>query len=211
MSSETEQKLQRLADAVRIPRLAKINVTKPESIPGEVFHGWCQKLVSQAILDDIDTNEENLIIRNIIPHVDLLDGNGSCIDSDDWKQPVTGLWPDLQHPSSDCLNVYSTGKNCDYERKVYLFYGIRNMNTVSYTNRIVFMTGWVRTRDMVDVSDLTNTTYNNGLIAFQFPILYKRSENSTIRFYLKEHVSTCHDNFKLLGMVCESAGHSICG
>ena len=128
-SGQALEILQRQKDAVSLADVAlysgvirALNVLDIRAVEDSAT----QYAVAQAILDNIATHESSLVIRDIFQDKDLLTGTGVAITRRQWRQPtieqaneyITGT-----SSEADATAVYTTGKNVDFERKVYVFYG----------------------------------------------------------------------------------------
>ena len=187
-SGQALEILQRQKDAVSLADVAlysgvirALNVLDIRAVEDSAT----QYAVAQAILDNIATHESSLVIRDIFQDKDLLTGTGVTITRRQWRQPtieqaneyITGT-----SAEADQTAIYTTGKNVDFERKVYVFYGYGLAGTgpcrqVSKLKSV----SWVWKRAQVKVIDVHQIqhleTADPQIILFRTPILLKARDN----------------------------------
>lgn len=187
-SGQALEILQRQKDAVSLADVAlysgvirALNVLDIRAVEDSAT----QYAVAQAILDNIATHESSLVIRDIFQDKDLLTGTGAAITRRQWRQPtieqaneyITGT-----SSEADATAIYTTGKNVDFERKVYVFYGYGLAGTgPSRAIGKLKSVSWIWKRAQVKVIDVHQIqhleTADPQIILFRTPILLKARDN----------------------------------
>ena len=184
-----------------------------------------QYALAQAILNNIATHESSLVIRDIFPHLDLLTGAGAAITRVYWRQPpieqlneyATGTGVD-----ADAIAIYTTGKNVDYERKCYVFYGYGLSRTgPARAGSKIKSPLWKWKRGQVKVIDIHQIehleTADPQIILFRTPILLKASDALRIEVVPNEEAQSGAAPFSKvdyiipLAKVVESVGQTVVG
>ena len=164
--------------------------------------------VAQAILDNIATRESSLVVRDLFPDIDLLDGRGKPITNREWIQYNVRANRKCTQPS-DAQAVYTTGKECNNERKVIIIWGFENLGH-NRVNCIIIKRSQVKTIDVIDSSNLKFTDYFTGRIrVLKTPIMYKARDDARIEFIFDNYVN--YTQIRPLGIVVEASGQTMLG
>jgi hypothetical protein len=168
--------------------------------------------LAQAKIDGIASTEEGLVVRDIIPDLDLRDGNGNAITKREWVQPVSGSYNTEEAEKE----IYRTTTNSGNDRKIIIIYGVRETNngpgrTASALNisALIFKRSTVKVIDIWHIESLD--TMIEGVAYSRTPILFKKNDEARIYFYPKTGASGSGDNLILLGKVVEAIGNNVTG
>lgn len=181
-------------------------------------------VVAQALLDNIATTPGALSVRDVIPDLDLRDpGNqtngDTAITPRNWVAPLSGgaavTW--LAGEVNNDRLVYRTTKNCDNDKKVYAYYGVKRTNVGN--NRTSTAIGiasitWNRGNGskVVDIWQIEEIDASRDSAVFaRTPVLYKKSDDQRISFRPLAKNSGGAEYLMLLGKVCEPLGQNITG
>ncbi|MEM4323570.1 MAG: hypothetical protein QXO37_06910 [Candidatus Nitrosocaldaceae archaeon] len=168
--------------------------------------------IRKALTNNVADSPSGLVVRDIYPDKDLLDGNGNAISSRRWVQPVSGTWTT---GDSDVV-VYKTGANVKYDKKVYVIYGVKQVGVAPYkatgsfnTTSITINKGESKT---IITADLQAAETDQHLtLRFANPVVFGTSEEMRILLRPKPNVSGTTDTFMLLGKVIEAVGETVNG
>jgi hypothetical protein len=167
-------------------------------------------VAAQALIDNVANVEGSLVVRDIFPDLDLLDGYiniNSPINSRDWRQPAqysaatgsvanTNAYYNVSAQTSpgtapgsvgNALIIYTTSRNSNNDRKVLGFYGIALVAVGPYrdyptlnSNSIIFRRTSVKIIDQIPIQRLE--TELTMRLYFKTPVLYKRADDANILF-----------------------------
>jgi hypothetical protein len=152
-----------------------------------------------------------MIVRDVIPALDFIDGNGATISGYNWKQPVSGGYT----TQGATQTIYKTSNDVRNQFKVYAFWGVRQIN--SGPSRV---SGIVDTAAILwsnpNVTALYDIWQVEGLDQYSEmyttnPLIYGNKEPLRVDFWVKGNSSGQNDNFQLLGKVIEPLGQTIQG
>lgn len=221
-NSESLQILQRKKESVSIGNVAlysgvirALNVLDIRSVEDSAT----QYALAQAILDNIATHESGLIVRDIFPDLDFLDGAAAAITSREWRQPVSGAYASATGAASTAEIVYKTGTASKNDRKtIVLFgYGLANAGPARATS-ILNSVGAMYSRTDVKVIDVHQTqhleTADPQIILFRTPILAKKNDDMWIKFVPNASTPVAAGKFDqiiIYGKVVESVGQTAMG
>lgn len=227
-SGQALEILQRQKDAVSLADVAlysgvirALNVLDIRAVEDSAT----QYAVAQAILDNIATHESSLVIRDIFQDKDLLTGAGSAITRRQWRQPTIDQANEYATGTSaegDAVAYYTTGKNVDFERKVYVFYGYGLAGTgPARAGSKLKSVSWIWKRAQVKTIDIHQIqhleTADPQIILFRTPILLKARDN--LRIEIIPNVDTQagaapyskFDEIILYAKVVEAIGQTVVG
>lgn len=108
--------------------------------------------IAQALMNNIAPTESQLVIREISPYLDLVDGNLKPFDSNQWiqKNNLYGMdkLDNARLPQSmRAVSMYRTSKDVNNDQKVYIIYGIEFLN--DYRGRNVEFIEFRKSNDKV--------------------------------------------------------------
>ena len=140
-------------------------------------------VVAQAKQDNLSNFDSGIVVRDIFPDMDLLDGDNEVITRRQWLQynNRAGRRCTLK---KDAQTVYKTGRKSDNDRKVMCLYGFENFG-YNKVNSIIIKRADVRTIDIIDTSSLDR---DFGPILLKTPIMFKRSDDMNIEFIFDDYV-----------------------
>ena len=92
--------------------------------------------VYEALKKQLATSIDALTSRQIIPKLDFEDGNSNPITQSEWRQPWSGGYTHTETSGSHF--IYQTNTTTNYDKKVYVLYGVRAVSTVSCKNLWLF-------------------------------------------------------------------------
>jgi len=166
--------------------------------------------ITRAYNDKISSSMNGLIVRDIIPNLDFVDQNGSGINRR-WRWPASGGYTNAETN----LTVWQTNQSVNNDKKVYVFYGARqvdpgtgrtgtntNTTTVEFDFSSYIVDIW--TLDHIDSSQDTTVLANT-------PIVFGKSQNMIMKVYPKTTGSGSFDCIMLLGKVIEPRGNTLQG
>jgi hypothetical protein len=118
----------------------------------KLIHGIMQLGVGQALINHIAPSESQLVIREISPYLDLVDGNLKQFESNQWiqKNNLYGLdkLDAARMPySMRAVSMYRTDKNVYNDQKIYIIYGLEFLN--DYKGRNVEFIEFRKSNDKV--------------------------------------------------------------
>lgn len=168
--------------------------------------------VRRAIQDNIVPSPDRLVIRDLLPDKDLLDGNGNKIVAREWREPVSGTYG----TSNADVRIFQTGEASNYNKKVIVIYGAKQVGTSLYKTSgslsaaaVTFEKGTSKVISIIDLQRLeTSSTLR---VMFPNPVIYGKGETATIKFWAKNTASGGFDNIMLLGKVIEPVGENVNG
>jgi hypothetical protein len=176
--------------------------------------------VAQALLQVINTNVSGLVARDIYQQYDLLDGSGTILTNNDWRQPVSGNYATAAANLKAANElVYTTGFNSHYNRKIIIFFGeevvnvgnFRGVNPVT-SNALILKRGNVKLIDIIDHQSLS--TRNPPFQLWRTPIMYKAADEANLIYVPDSRLAAGANKFdtiKLLACVVETLGSSQTG
>jgi hypothetical protein len=169
-------------------------------------------------LDNIARHESGLVVRQIYADKDLLTGSGSAISSRQWRQPASGNYANATADEDDAEAIYTTGKNVDNERKVYVFYGYGLAGTgPQRATSALKSVSWVWKRGTVKVIDVHQIQELDAadpqIVLFATPILLKARDNLRVEVIADTSVANASkiDSIVLMAKVIESIGQTMVG
>ena len=176
-------------------------------------------VAAQALIDQISNVEGGLVVRDILPDKDLLQGDESAITSRDWRQPVTSNFTTATGTQASAVSVYKTSRTSNNDRKVISILGLRNVGSgptrdqaVLSTNSLIFKRGDVKTIDIWHIQHL-ETQLNQAVFAIT-PLLFKRGDDLNILHVPNSRVAVSaskFDQLQYVGKVCEALGANMTG
>jgi hypothetical protein len=224
--SEYAIKLEAKARSIDITRLGHISLAKPKYISPQLFATYVRYGAAQAWIDNINNTEGGLCVRDFLLANDFLDGQGDILSGYEWQQPQTSA---MGYPTSGgAMTLYTTGRACSNDRKIYFLYGIKNLKYSGiprkkdevggviasvggpaeiFLSKIDIKRADVMTLDIADTSLINDM----GALFFQRPILFKRGDDIHIQGHLKNNAMGKTDNLRPLGFVVESLGPVVHG
>lgn len=179
---------------------------------------------AQALLQVINTTPGGLVLRDIYVQYDFVDGVGTKITNNDWRQPWSGAaTPNFTTNTGDFENssvtVYKTSITSDYNRKVITIYGFELVNVGnarSYkslaSNSILFKRGNVKLIDIIDMQSID--TRSPPMLILRTPIMYKAADVANILHTPNGRDTADVNKFdviKYVGITCETLGSSQTG
>jgi len=173
--------------------------------------------IAQSILDNIAQTESQLVVRDIFPDKDLLDGSGAAITSRDWRQPVSGNYASATGTYASREVIYKTGRTSNNDRKIISIYGLKvigvgteRLEGVVKINCIIFSRPDVKTIDQwhLQILDTLQAVYGRT------PLLFRRGDDMEIAVIPNAAhpvSSSKFDRILFLGKVVEPLGNTMTG
>jgi hypothetical protein len=146
-------------------------------------------LKNLAVKKGIVASVDQAIVRDILQKTDL------SFTNEEWSESLT------------TANAFNTIVDFKLpEKKIIVFYGVRNIGTSPKTTAIKFALGanGAKTKDIVFIEGLEKNKEKE--VIFSTPILYEDGQYMYIQQYAK---ATGTDNLVYLGFVCEPKGEII--
>ncbi|NOJ30275.1 MAG: hypothetical protein DA328_08930 [Nitrososphaeraceae archaeon] len=171
--------------------------------------------VAQALLDQIATHESGLIIRQLIPALDLLDASSAAITSHGWRQPVSGNYTGTNGATKE--TIYTTGVTSKNDRKTIVIYGYTVISGPARESAVLKSLEWIYNKGSVKIIDfhqiqlLESAKLQTGV--FRTPILAKKNDDLKIEVIANTDAATSakFDQIILLGSVVEAVGANMMG
>ena len=164
----------------------------------------------QAVKRGVSSSYDSLAVRDIIPSIDFRDGSNLAVDRKEWRQPWSGNYTTV----SGSTLIYQTNTQVNYDKKVYLFWGVKLCNTGpgrtsgSLDSSVIEFADSAGNRfDMWQIENLNTST---ALYTYT-PIIYDNNRAMKLSLYPKAGSSGNWDNLILLGKVVEPLGDQITG
>jgi len=168
--------------------------------------------VYEALRKQLATSIDGLCSREIIPKIDFRDANNNAIPISEWRQPWSGAY--TFYETSGAYTVYQTNTLIDYDKKVFVMYGVRLVSVgPARVSGAVFSS-------MLELSDSVNNVYDKwqlqGLdtasVLYSYsPIVYSSNKAMKLKLYGKSTASGNFDTIELVGKVIERIGDNIMG
>lgn len=158
---------------------------------------------------NIANETEHLVVRDILPDRDFMDGNGNTISGRGWRQPWSGWYESTETD----VKMYQINRNVDYHNKCYVFWGLRYVSRGPGDPNGVTDAASLTWKDSVNTYDIWDTEgldVHREMYAFK-PILVKNYVEYSIYVRPKLESSGNFDNIQILGKVCEKAGDNLMG
>lgn len=177
--------------------------------------------VAQGLLDNLAQSESSLIVRDILPDKDLLDGQAvpAAIASRDWRQPVTGNYASATGLPSTKETIYMTSRLSNNDRKVISFYGLRLVGTGPFRassilkiNSLIWSRPGVKTIDIWHIQILE--TIDGQALFGRTPLMFKRGDDAQLEAVPNASVpvgASKFDQIAFLGKVVEASGNTMVG
>lgn len=174
---------------------------------------------AQALIDQISNVQGGIVVRDIMPDKDLLDGSGTAITSRDWRQPVSSNYTTVTGAAASAVSVYTTSRTSNNDRKVLIICGLKNVGSgpsreaaILSTNSMILKRSDVKTIDIWQIECLE--TANNQEIYGIVPVIFKRGDDANILFVpnAKVPVSASKiDRLQIIGKIAEALGANVTG
>lgn len=179
---------------------------------------------AQALLQVINTTAGGLVLRDLYQQYDLLDGAGTIITNNDWRQPWSGAGTAnfataTGNVKNDSVSVYTTGFTSHYNRKIItVFYfelvGVGNCraNKQTVTTTVQFKRGNVKLIDIIDIQSIDNR--NPPLLVLRTPVMYKAADDLNILMTPDQETAADANKFEKIkfgAIVAETLGSSMTG
>ena len=168
--------------------------------------------VYEALRAQVATSIEGLSSREIIPKRDFRDVNNNAIRLSEWRQPWSGGYTFFE--TSGGYNMYQTNTQTDYDKKVFVLYGVRVVNQGNAR-----VSGCVNAV-LLELSDSVNNVYDlwhlqgldtaNVLYSYS-PIVYSVNKSMKLNLYCKSTASGNFDTVEIIGKVIERIGDNLMG
>lgn len=158
MSENPYVTLHRMSQQVDLGRVGVIATSLVDLFISEDLKNMTNKMMSlavaQALLNHIANTESELVIREISPYLDLLNGKGEQLDSNQWVQKNNFYGMDTldkaKFPfSMRAVSIYRTNREVKNDRKIYLIYGVEFLN--DYRLRNVEFIEFKRSNDRIEL------------------------------------------------------------
>ena len=171
--------------------------------------------IAQALIDNLTPAPDGLVVRDLLPDLDLMQDSNVAITRRDWYQPTSATW--LSAGINTDVNTYLTNTNCNNDRKVYVFYGVRATNTgpgdqstTIGVSSITFKRG--SATKIVDIWQIEEIDSQAQRVLYaRTPILFRTRDNQQIAFRPAPKGSGTNDNLMLLCKVIERAADTLTG
>jgi hypothetical protein len=158
-------------------------------------------IVAQAKIENLAHDETNLVIRWIMPHVDLADPWGTRLETYDWWIPPNG---GTFRDRTQLLYVTNAAQTRN-DRKIYLLFGVGFGKDASRTVQSYnIKRSDVRTLAIISMSHL-----EPGQVAPIDPVvMMKRNDDLAVEVNMSDDVKGRRDHVILYAWVCEPYGVS---
>jgi len=209
-------------DALDPNRLGLISGAYPAVTPVDVraiADSVIRFTASQALIDNVNSTEGGIVVRDALPDKDLLDGSATAIASRDWRQPVTGNYTTATGAPASAVIVYQTGRNSDNDRKTMTVWAFRNVGSgpnregaILTINSLIARRTDVRLIDILQVQQLE--TMPDQTLYLITPWLFRRSDNANFLVVPNARVPVSSSKFDQIEWkikIAESLGSNVAG
>jgi len=179
-------------------------------------------VAAQALIDGVASTPQGLAVRDIIPDLDLRDNAANsdvAITPRNWVQPLTNgiatTW--LAGEVNTDRQVYRTSRSSDNDKKTFVFYGIRRVNTGNQRTSTAVLSASARFlrsngSKVVDIWPLEDIDAAGNLTVWaRTPILYKKGDDLRIDLRPLAKGSGNNDFLEFMGKVAEPLGQNVTG
>jgi len=168
-----------------MPATTNLSITMVRSLEERIK----RYVKSLAVRKGIAASEDQLIVRDILPKTDL------NLANEDWKEGLA------------TANAWNTVFDFRVpEKKIIVFYGVRNIGNTPLTTAIKFAVGagGAKVKDIINVEKLEKSKERE--VIFSTPILYEDGQYMFVQQYAK---AAGTDSLVYLGFVVEPRGEVI--
>lgn len=199
---------------------ANVTVDDLKRLEGDAIRA----VAAQALIDGVASTPGGLVVRDIIPDLDLRDagnqtGGDIAITPRNWVQPLSGgaavTW--LAGEINTDRIVYRTTRSSDNDKKAFVYYGLKRTNV-----------GPASTSTALGIASVTFSRANGSKIVdiwqveeldahpmravyARTPVLYKRADDQRIAMRPLAKNSGGNDFLMMLGKVAENLGTNVTG
>lgn len=169
--------------------------------------GAAKAAVDLAKRVNLASQTDHLVVRDILPDRDFMDGNNNAISGRAWRQPWSGAYETMETD----VPIYRINRNVDYHNKVYCFWGLRYVDRGPADDEGVTDSASITIKDSVNTYDIWDTEgmdVHKEMYTFK-PILVKNYTEFSI--HVRPNVSGGFDNYQILGKIVEKAGDNLMG
>jgi hypothetical protein len=199
---------------------ANVTVDDLKRLEGDAIRA----VAAQALIDGVTSTASGLVVRDIIPDLDLRDAgnqtNGDiAISIRNWVQPTSGgaavTW--LAGEINNDRIQYRTTRNCDDDKKCYVYYGIKRTNVgPASTSTALGVASVTFSRangsKIVDIWQLEELdAHPMRAVYARTPVLYKRADDQRIAMRPLAKNSGGAEYLMFLGKVAENLGANVTG
>jgi hypothetical protein len=166
--------------------------------------------INEALKKGLTQSIDSLGVRDILPDIDLRDSNNNGIGKREWRQPWSGGYT----TNSGSVSMYLSNTNVNYEKKIYVVWGVRVVNTgpgrTGGITDISSLTIKDSAQNIYDIWDIEDLDTANALYSYN-PLVFNNARALRIDVTPKASSSGNFDNIKLLGKIIEPIGENIGG